>query len=132
MVHRRPYSCALCSKRFDREDQLKKHLFAHPQSHVTGPQGIPGPPANGGVDTSPPSSHEADEDSKTADNNADRHSPDKSPRLAQPPPPLQQSPSYTSPGTSLAGVRCCEISSPLKLVGLHVCIKVVLKSSGYV
>ena len=33
-VHKRPYNCHLCNKRFDKEDQLKKHLFAHPQALI--------------------------------------------------------------------------------------------------
>ena len=76
MVHRRPYSCALCSKRFDREDQLKKHLFAHPQSHVGGLAAEPPAP---GVDS--PSPRHSDHDRPTE--NADAPSPSKSPRLHQ-------------------------------------------------
>ena len=75
MVHRRPYSCALCSKRFDREDQLKKHLFAHPQSHVGG---LGTEPASG-VDS--PSPHHNDDDKTTE--HVDAPSPSKSPRLHQ-------------------------------------------------
>ena len=75
MVHRRPYSCALCSKRFDREDQLKKHLFAHPQSHVGGLATEPGP----GVDS--PSPRHNDDDKPT--DSVDAPSPSKSPRLHQ-------------------------------------------------
>jgi len=81
-VHRRPYSCALCSKRFDREDQLKKHLFAHPQSHVVGGTGshdVGGLVAPPGVDS--PSSRETDDDKMTDD--TDRPSPSKSPRQQQ-------------------------------------------------
>jgi len=42
MVHRRPFSCALCSKRFDRQDQLNKHLFAHPQTAAAAAAHQPG------------------------------------------------------------------------------------------
>jgi len=93
MVHRRPHSCPLCSKRFDREDQLKKHLFAHPQSHVGGLGAGAGP----AVDS--PSSRETDDD-KTADN-ADRPSPNKSPRLSMHQQQQQQQASYPAGVTSV-------------------------------
>ena len=34
-VHKRPYICSICHKRFDKEDQLRKHLLAHPEAMLT-------------------------------------------------------------------------------------------------